>query len=164
MDIATIEISELLDGGSLESDSTGNAEGDPSVRIAYPNQENGYPDTYRCKHCNEEVTREFDDHPWTDSWDEPKCVDNIDDNGNELNHEVDTDERTHASHWLNSARVTVDGSQVSVSISVGDPRGAFVLTVEMNSDGELIMHVPYPGEAEPHCPLTEIHRGTYRIG
>lgn len=75
--------------------------------------------------------------------------------------------------WVNSAAIDTDekDDSVTVSISVGDPRGAFSFTVRRLPDGadceiagRLIMHVPYPGEPLPHERLTEQRPGTYLIG
>lgn len=75
--------------------------------------------------------------------------------------------------WLNSAGISfrAEDDSVTVSISVGDPRGAFTMTVRRVPDdvdgdlaGKLIMHVPYPGETTPHVPMRRLHDGTYIIG
>ncbi len=77
--------------------------------------------------------------------------------------------------WCNSASITLDREDdaVHLTISVGDPRGAFGFTVRRLSEGNsvdpngkpvLIMHVPYPDEPMPHEKLTALHPGTYRIG
>jgi len=75
--------------------------------------------------------------------------------------------------WVNSATVDTDGKDdsVTVSVSVGDPRGAFCFTVRRVPDhaegdlaGRLLLHVPYPGEPLPHQQLTAHHPGTYLIG
>lgn len=68
--------------------------------------------------------------------------------------------------WCNSANIRQDPDDdaVHVSISVGDPRGAFAMTIRRLDDGSLVMHVPYPGESMPHMKLTDLHPGTYRIG
>lgn len=76
--------------------------------------------------------------------------------------------------WCNSAAITLDRDDdaVHVSISVGDPRGAFGFTVrrlpqgnsvDPNGQPVLVMHLPYPGEPMPHMTLSELHTGTYRI-
>jgi len=72
--------------------------------------------------------------------------------------------------WVNSAGIHLDAESdaVTVSISVGDPRGAFAFTVrqiepEDGGDPYLIMHTPYPGMGWAHMPLTEMHPGTYRV-
>ena len=75
--------------------------------------------------------------------------------------------------WCNSAAIVVDDEEdsVTVTVSVGDPRGAFAFTVrriptDASSEhaGRLVLHVPYPGEGMPHETLTEIHAGTFLIG
>jgi hypothetical protein len=68
--------------------------------------------------------------------------------------------------WCNSAAVTLDRKEdsVTLSISVGDPRGAFTLTVRRLTDGTLVMDVPYPEETQLHRPLRQLHTGTYQIG
>lgn len=67
--------------------------------------------------------------------------------------------------WLNSARVTVspENDEVTCVVSVGDPRGGFVFTVRRNSDGEILLHTPHPGEGLPHMRLKELHPGTYIV-
>jgi hypothetical protein len=81
-------------------------------------------------------------------------------------------ERTPLS-WVNSAVIRVDDVEdaVTVSISVGDPRGAFRFQVRRIPDdapgelaGRLVLHVPYPDEPSPHQQLTALHAGTYLIG
>lgn len=95
--------------------------------------------------------------------------------------------------WANSAAISLDETEdrISVSISVGDPRGAFVLSVERlrftcnsgsNGPGrvvqscalghtaptphnELRLSVPHPDDSQPHMPLTRLaSAGYYRIG
>lgn len=68
--------------------------------------------------------------------------------------------------WVNSAGIALDEEDdaVRLSISIGDPRGAFVFTVRRMVSGELVMHLPYPGMSFAHEELTELHPGTYRIG
>lgn len=69
--------------------------------------------------------------------------------------------------WCNGAGISVSEEEncVTVRISVADPRGALVMTVRRRPDtGELLLHLPHPGDAAPHVALTELHPGTYRIG
>jgi len=69
--------------------------------------------------------------------------------------------------WMNSAAIRLDRDDdaVHLTISVGDPRGAFVFTVRRRPDtGELLMHLPTPDQGMLHERLTEIHPGTYKIG
>lgn len=68
-------------------------------------------------------------------------------------------------HWCNSASIHArpDRDEIQVTISVGDPRGAFVMTVERREDG-LYLSVPSAGMGAPHMPLTERSAGWFKIG
>ena len=68
--------------------------------------------------------------------------------------------------WLNSAKVWVspEKEEISLTVSVGDPRGCFVLTLYRNSEGILHMRTPHPEDSLLHLPLTETMPGTYRVG
>ncbi len=68
--------------------------------------------------------------------------------------------------WVNSARVSLnrEWDSVTVMISVGDPRGAFAMTVVRKPDGSLMLEVPDPSDSLPHAKLTQIAPGTFRIG
>lgn len=78
--------------------------------------------------------------------------------------QTEADEKA-ALGWINSAAITLDRGDdaVTLSISVGDPRGAFTLTVRRLPNGSLIMHVPHPGESFAHQPLKQLREGTYEI-
>lgn len=67
--------------------------------------------------------------------------------------------------WCNSAAVTLDRGEdsVTVSISCGDPRGAFAFTVRRLRDGRLVMHVPCPEDTVLHRPLRQVRPGTFDI-
>ncbi|QGK70302.1 hypothetical protein GIY23_12895 [Allosaccharopolyspora coralli] len=73
--------------------------------------------------------------------------------------------------WANSAAIHTDPGEdsITVTISVGDPRGALAFSVRRIPDdadtnaGRLILHTPYPGEPMPHVDLTEDHTGTYWV-
>ena len=64
--------------------------------------------------------------------------------------------------WCNSAGIHTDETEdsVTVTISVGDPRGALAFTVRRIPDdaptnaGRLLLHTPYRGESRPHAALT----------
>jgi len=65
--------------------------------------------------------------------------------------------------WLNSARVTTDPEDDAVHcvVSVGDPRGGFCFTVRrIPSTGQLVIHLPHPGEGMAHVKTAELHPGT----
>lgn len=67
--------------------------------------------------------------------------------------------------WCNSARIVVspEDDEVSVTISTGDPRGAFVMSVSRASDGRLLLYVPHEGMSTPHEDIREIHPGTFEV-
>lgn len=82
--------------------------------------------------------------------------------------------------WCNSARIHLDAKadEVTVTISTGDPRGAFGMSIRRipaiydgageitNPDkaGRLVMHVPYEGMSLAHEPLAHLHFGNFLIG
>ena len=75
--------------------------------------------------------------------------------------------------WCNHAGIQVDpgSDSVTVSVSVGDPRGAFTLTLSRVPDdaagelaGRVVLHVPYPGQPLGHLPLAEVRPGSYAVG
>lgn len=135
-----------INTGEFVSEFT--AEDEPSVAVTYPGIDS--PER-RCSKCGEtESDSDFcaygeeDAHDW-----------------------VDVD---HA--WLNSASITTNGDQISVSISVGDPRGAFVMGVErvnyVNDSGEEVtevrLSVPAVSDAYSHMGLVPLgSHGYYRI-
>ena len=140
--------------------------------------------TYRCARCGAALVETCDGPETedgqthcpaydTDDLDDPD--DGPDDNpdGNESAKDSPHDPERVPLAWVNSAAIDTDekDDSVTVSISVGDPRGAFSFTVRRVPDtadgelaGRLIMHVPHPGEPLPHERLTELHPGTYLIG
>lgn len=69
----------------------------------------------------------------------------------------------HTRPLVNSAAIDWTGDDLTVTISTGDPRGAFAMTVRRLADGTRILHVPTAGDGG-HERLTELHPGTYRIG
>lgn len=159
------------------------------VQVAFP-AEDGYEAV--CIHCGEPVVDEggevythadgesyCDEDAWLAAADEAT---EDDEGGSAADHYEGTyaEPETGPGSWCNSASVIVDEEEnsVSVSISVGDPRGGFYFTVRRvptitNGAGEvenpelagkLILHTPYPGEGLPHMGLTELHPGTFLIG
>lgn len=67
--------------------------------------------------------------------------------------------------WCNSASIHAepDGNRVWVTLSVDDPRGAFVMYVEQDSDGQLWLHVPHADMSLPHAPLTQRGPGWFKV-
>jgi Zn ribbon nucleic-acid-binding protein len=76
--------------------------------------------------------------------------------------------------WVNSAGISVSDDEIVLRVSVGDPRGAFVMRLERvnyrpaDSDGteapELRLSVPTPADGMPHMGLVPLgSAGYYRI-
>ena len=62
--------------------------------------------------------------------------------------------------WCNSAGVDIRKDSVQVWISIGDPRGAFVMEARKLEDGRIVLHLPYPGESLPQMETEHLHGGT----
>jgi len=68
--------------------------------------------------------------------------------------------------WVNSAAIELDrdDDSITLSISVGDPRGAFCFTIRRATDGSLLMDFPTPADSLLHMPLRRLRDGLYQIG
>lgn len=146
-----------------------------TVRVSFPDNENGAPpqnERGRCRHCEDDLTRNSEDSPWTSRASGEECWDNgsEDESGEAIAvfgpHEVSEDDKAaaelHPSQWLKSARIVVDDDEVTCVVSVRDPRGGFAFTVRRNPDGGFYIHTPYPGESMPHMATEQLHPGTLR--
>ncbi|NKQ57330.1 hypothetical protein HFP15_31140 [Amycolatopsis sp. K13G38] len=140
--------------------------------------ENAEETEWRCLACGESLTEETDGYADEsgslicdayDPYDDPE-IDDVDT-------APDFREGSHRAQrvplaWANGAAIHTnpDEDSITVTVSVGDPRGAFAFTVRRIPDdagtngGRLIMHTPYPGEPMPHRDLIEDHTGTYWVG
>lgn len=67
---------------------------------------------------------------------------------------------TSPMQWCNSAGVRVREDSVQVWVSIGDPRGGFVMEARRLDDGRIMLSLPYPGESSPHMETERIHDGT----
>jgi len=121
-----------------------------------------------CRHCGEDLEEYPDGWHGPDSGREcfnTPCPDWF--NGRPL-HEP----QPVALAWCNHAAIRTNQAEdsVTVSISVGDPRGGFCFTVRRMPPGagplagRLLLHVPYPGEPLAHVPLTAHAQGCYLVG
>lgn len=154
------------DGGE-ELDYWTDGEYPITVRVSFPANENGMPESETCVHCSDEITRDDESEPWQSRTHGAECADNVAaaaDGEEDLigPHEVTPSAALHPSRWLNSACVTVDEEEVTCVVSVNDPRGGFAFTVRRNPDGGFYIHTPYPGEPMPHMRTEEVHPGTLR--
>lgn len=154
-------------------------------------------DGYQCEHCRESI--EEGDGVWSvdnvsrhrsDTYCEERFMSESDGEETEPDPDLDEDEEraelTRAKYvhepaqggideWVNGAGVSVDrdGNQVDVWISLGDPRGAFMMRAERltytNDDGvsvtEIRLSVPHPSKEPLHLPLSNLaSKGYYRVG
>ena len=64
--------------------------------------------------------------------------------------------------WLNSARLTadVDDDAIHCVVSIDDPRGGICMTIRRKPNGEILIHLPTPGDGMYHVELRELHPGT----
>lgn len=71
-------------------------------------------------------------------------------------------ELTQGEHsWLNSARFAVEDDEVTLRVSVGDPRGALVFRVYRDRDDHIRVHFPHPSDPLPHIRLKQVSSGSY---
>lgn len=106
---------------------------------------------WRCSECNDGL---FGDGDGFSSFMEEPCT--------------ETDDGAHVPQrvplsWPNSVWVDFDEKEdrISIGISVGDPRGAFVFSVYRMEDGTYRVSTPYPGEGMPHMELRQLNNGFY---
>lgn len=140
--------------------------------------ENAEDTEWRCQACGESLSEEPDGYadesgslicPAYDPYEDPD-IDDVE-SAPEFHEGPHRPQRVPLS-WANSAAIHTDPDEdsITVTVSVGDPRGAFAITVRRIPDdapdngGRLIMHTPYPGEPLPHAELTTAHTGTYWVG
>lgn len=149
--------------------------------------EDGFLDQWRCSNCGEESGDDAPDESCEGSGSYLKCFScrgshacedcsgkdtdcpNCDGTGECPDCDNDGDIEVHdweriPFHWINSASIHVENDHVDVTISVGDPRGAFVMRLERHSDGELRLSVPHERMALPHMPLQQRGPGFFKVG
>lgn len=122
---------------------------------------------WRCTGCEERFTDE--DEAEDEECAEAECVvhtgdDNCDDHECSFPHDLVNDPQPLT--WLNSAAIHLDEEQdqVQLSISLGDPRGAFVMSLRRDKeDGRIYMEVPHPENWFLHLPLKPLSRGFYAV-
>ena len=134
-----------VDGATFPAD-------DPElVRVAFPDTEGGQPlgPAIYCQECGESYPEELS--PDAQEWAAEPCPDSD---------QLDDDDEPVGPHntagaqlaWLNSAQIHLDPDhdEVTVTVSVGDPRGALAMTVGQDDDGHIYVHVPHPDAPMPH--------------
>lgn len=147
-----------------------------SIDVTFPAADGG-EDTIRCTICGQHGQGDIDSPDCTETCAEEDCEDceasGVTDDDQECSTcegsgsvPQDHDWEPIPLSWVNSASIDLREShdEVTVSISVGDPRGAFVMTIRRTDDGRMFMHVPYENMSYPHMPLTRLHGGTFQLG
>jgi hypothetical protein len=140
---------------TVDGDESQFIDDDAHVAVAFP----GSDATHRCATCGEDLTETTQGYESELTGGTCPCAD-----------DDAHDAEPVPLSWVNSAAILTDDGEdsVTVTISVGDPRGAFCFTVRRIADGDLVgrlvLHTPYPGECMPHRPLTQLHPGTFVIG
>jgi hypothetical protein len=114
-------------------------------------------EAWECEICGEEFTEEGDADGEECTYAE--CAvhtgdENCDDHECSFPH--DLAKTTEPFSWVNHASILIDEEkdQVDLAISLGDPRGAFVMRLYRDSrDGRIRMEVPHPEGMFLHAPL-----------
>lgn len=66
--------------------------------------------------------------------------------------------------WANSARIHLseDGSEITLTVSIGDPRGGISMTARRMDDGTILLHVPTLDRVKSHMHYATVaHEGTF---
>lgn len=168
MTYANINITgELAEGGERQDIGV---DGLDHLSVQLSINEDGDLPQFHCANCGEESDDQMDD-PCDGSGEIKDCPEHIVDKDGDCEScdgsgEIEIHEwETIPLHWANSASIHArpDRDEIQVTISVGDPRGAFVMTVERRDDG-LYLSVPHAGMGMSHMPLTERSAGWFKVG
>jgi hypothetical protein len=135
---------------------------DGVLSIQFPERE----EQSKCVKCDEVFTDESE--AVTSGCPDGECVvhtgdENCDDHDCSFPHELT--EHEEAFSWVNSASIHLDEEkdQIDLAISLGDPRGAFVMRVYRMPDGQIRMEVPHPKDWFLHLPLRPMGQGGYVV-
>jgi hypothetical protein len=129
------------------------------------------PLPWRCVHCGDRFADEAAGADGTCMYSDT-CTVPVDVTG----HDCNTDHEHCVCHhdlvneaepfsWVNSAGIHFDEAkdQIDLSISLGDPRGAFVMSVFRLPNGQIRMEVPHPEDGFLHLPLRQIGTAVYIV-
>lgn len=174
MEIPTIRV----DGESVPLLDDSLVEGVQDVSLEYDANSNGYDVQVNCKSCGEGVF--LNDRTWLhqDSGSvycgEDDAPQEYEYDSKEEYHDAVSQWRSevqsaepdleHPSNWCNNAAIRIHEDRITVTISVGDPRGAFAMSIHRGEDGDLRLSVPDPSDSLPHMKLTQLSPGFFRVG
>lgn len=129
-----------------------------------------WDDDVECTHCGESVEQDPDGdwvHEGTGKrhCDTDEVVQYAEEERYDLISGLDKANPSHDPPFVNGASLHFSSDAVLARISVGDPRGAFVMKVERCADGELRLSVPHPSDPMPHMGLSPLASpGYYKVG
>jgi hypothetical protein len=145
-------------------------EEDGVLNVEFPWDEEDTP--WRCINCEERFTEDAKD----EVEDDEECVQAECSAGHDCDEVEDPVaepcQRTHdlvndpqPFTWVNGAsiRLNEESDQIDLAISIGDPRGAFVMSLFRTRDGQIRMEVPHPEDGFLHLPLRQLGRALYAV-
>lgn len=147
----------------------------PTESVSLEFDTDGAP-VWRCRACGAELTETTDGYTTDDGSDGDGAVCWAYEPANDTSPDFGEgphDPQRIALSWCNQAGISLDSAadSVTVSVSVGDPRGTFTFTLTRIPDdaagelaGRIVLHTPYPGEPWAHLPLSEVRPGSYVVG
>ena len=157
----------MFAGLSVDATTVHSLDEDSTITLAFDTD----TDTeFRCATCGTNLVETSGG--FVDDNGDRDCPDHFPDDPDTDSTGPHTPERVALS-WCNSASIRTDESDdaITLSLSTGDPRGAFTFIIRRVPDdadsplaGRLLLHMPYPGEPMAHEPLHAVHPGTFVIG
>lgn len=136
------------------------------LNVEFPWDEEPAP--WRCLNCEERFTEDEKDEAERAECEQAECEEhdgdeNCDDHDCSFPHDLIND--PEAFSWVNGAsiRLKEESDQIDLAISIGDPRGAFVMSLYRTADGQIRMEVPHPEDGFLHLPLRQLGRALYAV-
>lgn len=135
-----------------DGDVTADVEDLSTVHVSY-NEESDQPE-HECSKCHRELTDHSGLGIFQDEDNEMICPDG------EPHHPV-----AAPLTWVKSASINPDPDEdsITVAVSVGDPRGAFCMTLRRLGD-TILLYLPHSAMPSPHMPLARVRAGVYQVG
>ena len=140
-------------------------EEDGVLNVEFPWDEETSP--WRCINCEERFTEDEKDDAENEECVQAECFGHEDhaEVGDECSLVHDLVNEPQPFTWVNGASIHIDEEedQIDLAISIGDPRGAFVMRLYRTRDGQIRMEVPYPKAGFLHLPLRQLGPGVYAV-
>lgn len=140
-------------------------EEDGVLNVEFPWDEETSP--WRCINCEERFTEDEEEEAKAESCVQAECTEHDEDETctDECSLVHDLVHEPQPFTWVNGAsiRLNEDSDQIDLAISIGDPRGAFVMSLFRTADGQIRMEVPHPDDGFLHLPLRQLGRALYAV-